>query len=301
MALVTADRSSNKPEQIQMAADSIGRSVIKRKVFKEIYTGKRAVKTVVDLMNATNLSRIRVLDAARALATDEIVEPIKAEGMTAYRKIAFFQRNRDAVLRLAANPAKRKEMVTKRNPAPSQSQRQLTVNVRVPRSSVIARPITVDDIDSFKAVRKIGSEPYVKMPETRFKNGMARVLGEPGSFKDWGGELRDLYSSRVLIGGKRRRAAFAFKGPGKTGKLTPAKMGKNGTQIQRLLKCPAEVFIVQYWGEVADETGELLQQLTELRSFFEGKEFLYCVIDGNDSARLIKAYPAQFTKHRQKR
>lgn len=301
MAIGTADRSSNKPEQIQMAAEAIGRSVIKRKVFKEIYTGKRAVKTVVDLMNATGLGRIRVLDAARTLAADDIIEPTKVDGLTAYRKIGFFQSKRDQVLRFAANPLARKKLVTKRNSRTSVTQRILTVNVRVPRAAVIARPITVDDIDSFKAVRKIGAEPYLKMAETQFKDGMARILGEHGSFKDWGGELRDLYSSRVLIGGKRRRVAFAFKGPGKTGKLTPAKMGKNGTQIQRLLKCPAEVFIVQYWGEVADETGELLQQLTELRSFFEGKELLYCVIDGNDSARLIKAYPTQFAKRARKR
>jgi hypothetical protein len=301
MAIATADRSSNKPEQIQMAAEAIGRSLIKRKVFKQIYTGKRAVKTVVELMDATNLSRIRVLDAARALATDAIVETSKAEGMTAYRKIALFQRNRDQVLRLAANPVARKKLVTKRTPPTPRAQRQLAVNIRVPRAAVPAQSITIDDIDSFKAAFNIGPQPYTKTPEAQFKAGMARVLGEHGTFNDWGGELRDLYSSRLLIDGKRRRVAFAFKGPGTTGKLTPAKMGQNGDQILRLLKCPADVFVVQYWGEVADETGELLQKLTELRSFFEGNELLYCVIDGNDSARLIKAYPTQFATRTRRR
>lgn len=301
MASATADRSSNKPEQIQLAAEAIGRSVIKRSVFKEIYTGKRAVKTVVDLMNATGLGRIRILDAARALAAEDIVDPTKAEGMTAYRKIAFFQRNRDRVLRLAANPEARKKLVTKRNPATPRAQRQLSLTIRVPRTSIIARSIMVDDIDSFKAVRKIGPANYVKMPEAQFKAGVARILGEHGAFNDWGGELRDLYSSRLVIGGRRRRTAFAFKGPGKTGTLTPSKMGKNGDQIQRLLKCPAEVFVVQYWGQVADETAELLQQLTELRSYFAGKELLYCVIDGTDSARLIQAYPKQFSKRTRRR
>jgi hypothetical protein len=284
-----------------MASEAIGRSLIKRKVFKEIYTGKRAVKTVVDLMDATGLSRIRVLDAARALAADDIIDTTKSEGMTAYKKIAFFQRNRDRVLRLAANPVARKNLVTKRNPTAPRTQRLLRIDLRVPRAAVTARPITIDDIDSFKAVRKLGSEAYVKMPEHQFKAGVAHILGERGHFNDWGGELRDLYSSRLSVGGRRRRVAFAFKGPGKSGRLTPAKMGKNGDQIQRLLKCPAEVFVVQYWGEVADETVELLQKLTELRSYFEGKELLFCMIDGNDSARLIKAYPAQFSKRLRRR
>ena len=58
---------------------------------------------------------------------------------------------------------------------------------------------------------------------------------------------RTLSSTRLRIEGERRAAAFAFKGPGKTGRLTPRKMGKNGDQIQRLSKCPAEVFLIQYW------------------------------------------------------
>ena len=90
------------------------------------------------------------------------------------------------------------------------------------------------------------------MPEKKFKDGVAAVLNERGSFQDWGGELRDLSSTRLRIKGKRRTAAFAFKGPGKTGRLTPGKMGKHGDQIQRLAKCPAEVFIVQYWAEIDD-------------------------------------------------
>lgn len=297
MAISTADRSSNKPEQIQLAAEAIGRSAIKRAVFKSIYTGKRAIKTVVDLMDATRFSRIRVLDAARALADEDIVVQTKVGGITAYQKVGFFQRYRNRVLRLAANPAARKRLATKRNPAPSRAQRQLLLNIRVPRSAVAAQPITIDDIDSFNAVRKVGSaHNYLKMPEAQFKNGVARILGERGPFKDWGGELRDLYSTRLLIGGTRRRAAFAFKGPGTSGKLTPGKFGKNGDQVQRLLKCPAELFVIQYWGEIADETAELLQKLTELRSYFESKELLYCVIDGNDSARLIAAYHRYFSR-----
>src|SRR6185312_1730126 len=94
------------------------------------------------------------------------------------------------------------------------------------------------------------SQSDVRMGEAKFKGGIASILGERDSFSDWGGESRDLSSTRVWIGGRRRVAAFAFKGPGMTGRLTPGKMGKNGDQIQRLFGAPAEVFLVQYGGRV---------------------------------------------------
>lgn len=94
--------------------------------------------------------------------------------------------------------------------------------------------------------------------------------------------------------GKRRPTAIALKGSGTKGKLVPAKMGKNGDQIQRLLVCPAEVFIVQYWGQVEQSVHELLESLTRLKSFYEDRELFYCVIDGQDSSRLIKAYKNEF-------
>ena len=120
------------------------------------------------------------------------------------------------------------------------------------------------------------------------------ILNERGSFQDWGGELRNLSSTRLRIKGKRRAAAFAFKGPGKTGRLTPGKMGKHGDQIQRLAKCPAEVFVIQYWAEIDDSVLAQLEQLIQLKSFLESRQLWYGIVDGQDSARLIQAYPKQF-------
>ena len=100
--------------------------------------------------------------------------------------------------------------------------------------------------------------------------------------------------TKVKIDGKRRMAAFAFKGPGKTGKLTPAKMGKNGDQIQRLFKCPADVYIVQYWQNVDDNVYEQMTQFAQLKSYFENRTIWYGVIDGDDSNRLMLAYPSRF-------
>jgi hypothetical protein len=156
----------------------------------------------------------------------------------------------------------------------------------------------VDDIDSFARVRKIkASQPPVQMPESRFKKGVARILGERGTFNDWGGELRDLSSTRLVFKNKRRATAFAFKGPGTKGRLTPGKLGKNGDQIQRLTRCPAEIFLIQYWNEIDDSVLDQLERLVQVKAFFERKPLSYGIIDGQDSARLIAAYPQHFEKN----
>jgi hypothetical protein len=296
MPTAVADRSSNKNEQLVNAAETIGRSDHRRRVFRAIYTGKSKAKTVVDVMNATGLPRTRALDAGKALADGELVTSTKVKGVTAYEKIEFFQRHRDRVLRLAANKKSRETLPTKRNPRQT-DRLKVAVELRAGKSRIPAKHITIDDIDSFGAAKKIAmSQPYVKIPESLFKAGVAGILGERGSFKDWGGELRDLSSTRLKIKGARRIAAIAFKGPGKTGKLTPNKMGKNGDQIQRLVKCPAEVFLVQYWGEIDDSVLEQLENFVRLKAYFEGRQLWYGIVDGQDSSRVMKAYSHHFPK-----
>ena len=67
-------------------------------------------------------------------------------------------------------------------------------------------------------------------------------------------ERNDFLTDKLKLGGSRRLAAFALKGPGMTGVLTPAKMGKNGDQIQRLARSPAHVLIVQFHGQIGEGT-----------------------------------------------
>ena len=90
-------------------------------------------------------------------------------------------------------------------------------------------------------------------------------------------------------------AAFALKGPGVTGFLRPRNMGKNGDQIQRLFRSPAQVFVVQYHGQIHHSVVEQMQKLAELRARESGKIIYYCTIGGRDSRRLLRAYPGAFT------
>ncbi|HTU46867.1 MAG TPA: hypothetical protein VMF91_17510 [Bryobacteraceae bacterium] len=292
MGTQVADRSSNKNEQIVHAAEVIGRSKHRYDVFEAIYTGKTKTKSILALMKVLpRMQRTRILDAGKALADNDLVAQTKDRSLTAYTKVEFMQRYRDKILAAAKNKEKREAIPTKRTVARGST----IVTLKIPKTRNLAIPITVDDVGSFAAVKKVpdGLE-YVKIAERKFKDGVAKILGEKGSFQDWGGESRDLSSTRVRIGGKRHRAAFAFKGPGKSGRLTPGKMGKHGDQIQRLARCPADVFFVQYWAEVDDSVMDQLEQLMRAKSYLESRKVWYGVIDGQDSARLIQAYANQF-------
>lgn len=297
MPIPVSDRSANRPELIQHAVEVIGRSAQRLAVFTEVYRGKRKVKTVSELMERLGLPRNRVLDAGLKLASNDIVHQVKVDGETGYEKIDFYQQHRAKILRFVRNPKAMEKMPTKRrsgSPAATNTMR-LKLDFRVPARRVRARRFTIDDADSFRKVRRHKQAELFAMSEARFKRGMARILGEKGAFKDWGGELRDLKSSRLRIRGKRKDVAFAFKGPATKGRLTPAKMGKNGDQIQRLFRCPADVFVVQFGGEIDDAVVEQMERFAQLKSFLEDREIWYGVIDGGDTARIIAAYPEAFT------
>lgn len=162
----------------------------------------------------------------------------------------------------------------------------------------IARPtisseieLFVDDIDSFSKVRNI-SRSMVKetvLSEDFIQTKLEEILGEPWHRKDWGGKSCDLYTSNLWIKGKRYRAAFLLKGSGTKGRLTIAKCGKNGDQIQRLFKCPADIFIIQHISEIDDAVIEEARQKT-VGVRIKNPKARFCIIDGLDTERLIQAY-----------
>lgn len=150
----------------------------------------------------------------------------------------------------------------------------------------------VDTIDSFKRVCHEPRPPKIELSnlktvaEADVKNAFGNILGEPSVPKDWGGEKSDLYSTHIMLRERRRSAAFLFKGPSKQGPMTLAHLGKNGDQLLRLSTEPAEVLILQHSDEITPPVRELLRvianQLQRVRR--------YCVIDGYDTLRLLRAY-----------
>lgn len=288
-----SDVGSNAEENIAHAAKVIGRSTHRRSVFDAIYTGKRRAKTVSELIKATGLPHRRVLDAGKKLADNHLVKPTKLNGETAYAKIGFFHASKRRILTLAASPAKLKAFPTKRNPV------SRVMQVRLSEKRARVHSITIDEIESFRKVRSIDNrDPEIgdEFSESDYKAGLQKILGEDGRFKDWGGEVADLFTTRFRVNGRRRAVALALKGPATKGKLTPGKMGKNGDQIQRLFEAPAEVFLVQYCRQVDLSVPAQMKQLAVAKSLMTGTRVLHGIIDGKDSRRIVRAYPKAFTK-----
>ena len=292
------DVRSNPKDQIAHAAELLQRSKLRRRVFMAIYTGKQKVKKVSDVMQATKLDRITVLHQGRALADNRIVKQIKVRGETAYEKDRFYGQRRQKILSLATNRKKLEDFPTKTSPKVSVGKLKLNV-IRLPWSAVQISRITIDDIDSFSKVRNKRLQVrqlFTPLPEKSFKEGFQRIVGEPGSFTDWGGERNDLFTTRLRIKGQRTHAAIAFKGKGlQVARLTTKYMGKNGDQVQSLFSSPAQAFMVQYWREIDASLIEQMQEFAKAKSATSGERIYFGIIDGKDSSRLIAAYPSQFS------
>ena len=115
------------------------------------------------------------------------------------------------------------------------------------------------------------------------------IIGENYHQIDWGGELNDIYTTFFHFNNKRTSAAFMLKGRGTKGKLTIQKAGKNGDQILRLVKHHAQIYIIQHIGEIAQEVREDIYLKIKLKRL-QGEEAYFCIIDGTDTTRILKAY-----------
>lgn len=291
MSIEVSDVRSNPQDQIAHAARVIGRSPQRRKVFIAIYKGKQKVKTVAEIVVLSSLPRKRVLEEAQKLYNNDIIKKTKVGKELAYEKYPFFTQNKDKVLRLAGNPTALAKFPTKINPRIG----NVSVTMSLPRKSIDARRITVDDIESFAKVHDKESDNQSPPIEERlFKQGLQKILGEEGIFQDWGGESDDLFSTRMLIGGQRKAVAFGLKGKGTKGVLYPKKMGKRGDQIQRLFGAPADCFLVQYWGQIDESIVAQMRNLAMLKSVQECRRVYYGVIDGRDTMRILSAYSDAF-------
>lgn len=149
----------------------------------------------------------------------------------------------------------------------------------------------------FARVRTIRHVPAALNPErlaeSKVKAGILKLLKETKSPKDWGGETNDIFSARLTLRGRAARGAFALKGPAKKGTLVPGMMGKNGDQIQRLFNSSADVFFVQYEGEIAESVVEQMEKLAKVRALLGGR-ISFGIIDKLDTYRLRLAYPSVF-------
>lgn len=258
----------------------------RHRVFSAIYKGGKQ-KTISEIVTMTTLPRIRVTQEAAKLVANGIVGTTKVHGELAYVKDSFYSQHRDKILSLAKNPEKLRQYPTKSTPHFTNK----VVKVSFPSSRVRIRRITIDDIGSFRRVKGVKSDQKrVSFYESEVKSLLKDILGEKGKFQDWGGETGDLYSIRMKLFGKRRAVVFGLKGRGTSGPLTPKKMGKNGDQIGRLFRTPADVFLVQYNEQIDPSVIEQMEAFATAQSAREGSTVYHGVIDGQDTQRLFVAY-----------
>jgi hypothetical protein len=289
-----SDVRANRASLLVYAAERLGKSELKVSVFEAIYYHKQQVKSVDEIVASTGLTRMRVLQTGNALVKDVLVGQSVKDGQVAYVQDPVYQGLKREILRLVRNPTKRDQIPTKERP-------KVNVAVMIPRIRAHAAPaprfITIDSIDSFTRVRGLGpvaGRGASGMTEKQFKEGIQRIIGETSLFKDWPGELNDVYTINLIVEGKRRRAAFALKGPGKKGVLRPKHMGVNGDQIQRLFRSPADVFLIQHHDSIHESVVEQMEAHARLLAADRNAPVWYGIIGGTDSNRLIAAYPKAF-------
>jgi len=294
--VAVVDQHANHEESIERIVKILGRSNNRWDVFEAMYGGGKRPKTVDDVCNKLprKIPRQSVVNELVTLCDHRLITRADKKAQKAYLKDDFVKANRKEIIRYRNNPDKLKQIKTKRKNLPDIIEE---IVVKIPKKFSQIRRLTIDEIDSFRKVRNVdASDAELRgYSEAAFKNGVRNIIGEKAEFRDWGGEKSDLMTTRVIFEGKRISAAFAFKGPGeKAAKLVPAAMGKNGDQVQRLFSEPADLFVVQYWRPIDSSVLELMEALSVAKSVSTQKEVLYCVIDGQDSARIVKAYQEQF-------
>jgi hypothetical protein len=126
--------------------------------------------------------------------------------------------------------------------------------------------------------------------EDRIQIAFEQILDVPMHKKDWGGEINDLYTANVILNGKRTETAFLLKGNGLTKKtMEIANCGHNGDQILRLVGSPARLFVVQFVGNISESViSDIDGKMRVLRT--QGTDARFCIIDGQDTARVLRAY-----------
>lgn len=152
----------------------------------------------------------------------------------------------------------------------------------------------VEDIDSLGEARNVKPQEVkallpLDLSEDEIQRFFEEIIGENFHQGDWGGELNDLVTSHVRVSEKRIRAAFLLKGSGTRGKLTIAKCGKNGDQIVRLVEAPVDLYIIQHVSEIDQRVTYDLRSKIELK-VSKGEFCQMCILDGTETARVLKAY-----------
>jgi hypothetical protein len=284
-SIPVSDLLSNLSDQVVNSAKLMSKSPQRQSIFEAVYKNQQQEKGVREIMATTGLTQIRVLNEGKKLG------PLLVKVRGGFRKKKELAPHYKKILALARDKKKLDRVPTKVSPKFNNG--GLRVSVVFSSNANKATPITIEDIDSFAKAKKRAPR-LGRVREDLIKKAFASIAGEGGVFKDWGGEKSDLYTNKLRVKGNRRATAIAFKGIGTSSKLVPAKMGKNGDQIDRLFSEPAEVFLVVYCGQIDSAIISQMQAFAIAKKAMLGNKVYFGVIDADDLGRLAAGYPEAF-------
>lgn len=166
----------------------------------------------------------------------------------------------------------------------SQSRATAPSNLRVHPEQIAAFERVADtDRGHLEEIAALG-----RVPEEAVKNAIASIIGEPFVPKDWGGERSDLQTNHLVVDGLPCSAVFVFKGPGVRGELHPNQLGKRGDQLVRAFDEPVDLIVIQHHNKIANSVVRAAEALAAHHS----KARRFCILDGADTVRILKAYGA---------
>lgn len=284
----------DKNDQIYSAYESIGTSKQRLEVFLAICKGSKKEKSVTWIKNNTTLrNNKRVTEEAKKLVDDETIIQLehKVEGETGYKKIDFLCKHKKDILKLIKDKHARENFATKINPKIKSTKNSVGIKLILPKIRIKTQPISIQKIDEFSKIKKKSMDYDLEKKEDDIKELFKNIAGEKGIFKDWPGEKNDLLTY-LTINGEKKLVAFAFKGKSKKliKKLRPKDMGTNGDQVERLFSSPAEIFFVQFVGQIHELMLQTMEQQATLKSYYTGKKIYYGIIDGSDTSRIFSQY-----------
>lgn len=149
-----------------------------------------------------------------------------------------------------------------------------------------------EEVEQFSAIDRTWTPSKTKfelmrtIPEKCVKELICALLQQEPQH-DWGGEESDIFTSGLLVGGKRMTGAFLLKGPAKFHPMKPTDLGKNGDQIYRLFNIPADVYVVQHCHSIEPSVRAMAEAFAIRRNLTAPCRLLF--LDGRDTARLLKA------------
>src|ERR1017187_529660 len=149
---IVNDLGSNLDENLERWAKMLRHPGRNRTVFDKIYSSKKANWSNQEIAAATKLDAKAAGEAAKALYDRAVLMRLSGTPIR-YSKRADIYREKRKLLTLAGSPKKLAALPTKRRPQ--------GVNPSQPRTRYLtgrAIRISVDDIDSFAAVKKIDRE-----------------------------------------------------------------------------------------------------------------------------------------------